>query len=117
MQSPERFFCVKPLWNLGILSRITSGFEPRQNHAGAQNPGYGVIVVVLVHPSHICQIGESDQGHFGSFYRRHVRGALDALSESLDGFLEICEFAVLTHDLSSSGKFLEQEYSDYFCLL
>ena len=72
---------------------------------------------VLVHPSHICQIGQSDQGHFGSFYRRHVRGALDALSESLDGFLEICEFAVLTHDLISPSKFLEKEYSDCFGLL
>ena len=72
---------------------------------------------VLVHPSHICQIGESDQGHFGLLSRRHVRGALDALSESLDGFLEICEFAVLTHDLISPSKFLEKEYSDFFCLL
>ena len=44
-------------------------------------------------------------------------GALDALSESLDGFLEICEFAVLTHDLISPSKFLEKEYPDYFCPL
>ncbi len=86
-----------------------------------ENPGVGVSSKVLVHPSHICQIGESDQGHFGLFSRRHGRGgvggALDALSESLDGFLEICESAVFAHDLSSSGKFLEQEYPDYFCLL
>jgi hypothetical protein len=66
---------------------------------------------------------------------------LGALSESLDGFLEIREsavsfalwrlipvveglarawqvlaFAVLAHDLISPSKFLEQEYSDYFCL-
>ena len=44
-------------------------------------------------------------------------GALDALSESLDGFLEICESAVLVHDLISPSKFLEQEHPDYFCLL
>ena len=44
-------------------------------------------------------------------------GALDALSESLDGFLEICESAVLNHELISSGKFLPKEYPDYFCLL
>jgi hypothetical protein len=40
-----------------------------------------------------------------------------ALSESLDGFLEIRESAVLAHDLISPTKFLEQEYSDCFCLL
>ena len=40
-----------------------------------------------------------------------------AESEPLDGFLEIRESAVLDHDLMSYGKFLEQEYSDYFCLL
>jgi|GEM_PF-4121676 len=44
-------------------------------------------------------------------------GALDALSESLDEFLEIRESAVLVHDLISPSKFLENEYSDYFCLL
>ena len=53
-------------WNLAILSRISSGFEPRQNHAAARNPGVGMSSKVLVHPSHICQIGASDQGHFGS---------------------------------------------------
>ena len=75
---------------------------------------------VLVHPSHICQIGASDQGHFGLFSRRHGRGGVggsDALSESLDGFLEIRESAVLDHELISSGKFLLKEYPDYFCLL
>ena len=44
-------------------------------------------------------------------------GGSGALSESLDGFLDISESAVLTHDLISPSKFLEHEYSDYFCLL
>jgi hypothetical protein len=44
-------------------------------------------------------------------------GTLDAPSESLDGFLEIRESAVLDHELISPSKFLEQEYPDYFCLL
>jgi hypothetical protein len=44
-------------------------------------------------------------------------GDSGALSESLDGFLEIRESAVLDHDLISPSKFLEQEYPDYFCLL
>jgi hypothetical protein len=64
--------------------------------------------------------GESDQGHFELFSRRHGRGGVGdsgALSESLDGFLEIRESAVLVHDLISPSKFLEQEYPDYFCLL
>jgi hypothetical protein len=47
-----------------ILSRIPAGFESRQNQAIARNPGVGMSGQVLVHPSHICQIGESDQGHF-----------------------------------------------------
>ncbi len=76
---------------------------------------------VLVHPSYICQINASDQGHFGSFYRRHGEwgGGLGpgAPSESLNGFLEICESAAFSHDLTLPSKFLEQEYSDYFCLL
>ena len=65
---------------------------------------------------------------------------LGAPSESLDDFLEIREsavsfafeilsrisrvwalqvlaFAVLVHELISRSKFIEQEYSDYFCLL
>jgi hypothetical protein len=33
------------------------------------NPGVGMSSKVLVHPSHICQIGESDQGHFELFSR------------------------------------------------
>jgi hypothetical protein len=33
----------------------------------ALNPESRVSSKVLVHPSHICQIGESDQGHFGLF--------------------------------------------------
>jgi hypothetical protein len=49
-------------WNLGILSRIWSGFESRQNHAVARNPGVSMSGQVLFHPSHICQFGESDQG-------------------------------------------------------
>jgi len=40
-----------------------------------------------------------------------------APSESLDSFLEIRESAVLDHDLISPSKFLENEYSDYSCLL
>ena len=75
---------------------------------------------ILVHPSHPCQIAESDQGHFELFSRRHGRGGVwgsGALSDLLDGFLEIREFAVLTHDLISPSKFLEKEYSDCFCLL
>jgi hypothetical protein len=48
-----------------ILSRIPAGFESRQNQAIARNPGVGMSGQVLVHPSHICQIGESDQGRFG----------------------------------------------------
>jgi hypothetical protein len=40
-----------------------------------------------------------------------------APSESLDGFLEIRESAVLDHDLISPSKFLEKKFSDYFCLL
>ncbi len=44
-------------------------------------------------------------------------GGAGALSESLDGFLEIRESAVLVHDLISPSKFLDNEYSDYFCLL
>ena len=84
-------------WNLAILSRISSGFEPRQNHAAARNPGVGMSSKVLVHPSHICQIGAADQGRFGLLSQRHGRGgvgALDALTESLDGFLDISESAV-----------------------
>jgi hypothetical protein len=38
-------------------------------------------------------------------------------SESLDGFVEVRESAVLGHDLILQSEFLEQEYSDYFCLL
>ena len=53
--------CQKSVRNrVLILSRISSGFESRQNHA-ARNPGVGSVGQVLVHPSHICQIGESDQ--------------------------------------------------------
>ena len=39
-----------------------------------------------------------------------------ALSESLDGFLEIRESTVLAKDLISPTKFLEQDYFDHFCL-
>ena len=53
---------VKSVWNLGILSRISSGFESQQNHAITRNPGGGMSGQALFHPSHICQIGESDQG-------------------------------------------------------
>ena len=80
-----------------ILSRIPAGFEPRQNHTVARNPGVGISIQVLVHPSHICQIGGADQGHFGSFSRRHGWARAwspGALSESLDEFLEIRESAV-----------------------
>jgi hypothetical protein len=45
-----------------ILSRIPAGFESRQNHAVARNLGVGMSGQVSVHPSHLCQIGESDQG-------------------------------------------------------
>jgi hypothetical protein len=64
--------------------------------------------------------GESDQGHFELFSRRHGRGGVGdsgALSESLDGFLEIRESPLLVQDLISSSKFLEHEFSNYFCLL
>ena len=44
-------------------------------------------------------------------------GALDALSESLDGFLDISESAAFIHDLILPSKFLEQEFTDYLCLL
>jgi hypothetical protein len=54
-------------WNPGILSRISGGFESRPNHAVARNPGVGMSGQVLFHPSHICQIGESDQGRFLQF--------------------------------------------------
>jgi hypothetical protein len=30
---------------------------------------------------------------------------------------QVLAFAVLAHDSISPSKFLEQEYSDYFCLL
>ena len=80
-----------------ILSRIPFGFESRQNHAVARNPGVGMSGQVLFHPSHICQISKSDQCYFESFVGKYGRGwvgALDVLSESLDGFLEIRESAV-----------------------
>ena len=44
-------------------------------------------------------------------------GDSGALSESLDGFLEIREFVVLDHYFISPNKSLELEYSDFFCLL
>ncbi len=76
----------------------------------ALNPESRVSGKVLVHPSHICQTGASDQGHFGSFSgdMGEVGGAWapGAPGEWLDGFLEIRESAVLDHDLISSSKFL-----------
>ena len=41
----------------------------------------------------------------------------DKMCKSLDGFQEVRESVVLVDDLHSPSKFLEQEYSDYFCLL
>ena len=58
-----------------ILSRIPVGFEPRQNQAIARNPGVSVTGPVLVHPSHICQIGESDQGPIARPIRLAIAGA------------------------------------------
>ena len=61
------------------------------------NPGVGMSSKVLVHPSHICQIGAADQGHFASFSLRHgwARAwAPGALTESLDGFLDTSESVV-----------------------
>lgn len=44
-------------------------------------------------------------------------GGSGALSESLDGILDIREFVVLDHYFISPNKSLELEYPDYFCLL
>ncbi len=38
------------------------GFEPRQNRPLPGIRELALASQVLVHPSHICQIGESDQG-------------------------------------------------------
>ena len=64
----ETVGCQKCVRNrVFILSRIWSGFESRQNHAVARNPGVSMSGQVLFHPSHICQIGAADQGRFVKF--------------------------------------------------
>jgi hypothetical protein len=50
--------------------------EPRQNQAIARNPGVGLTGQVLVHPSHLCQIGGLDQGRFGLSFRSSIRRLL-----------------------------------------
>lgn len=49
-----------------------AGFESRQNRAIARTPGTGTAVEVLVHPSYLCQIGESNQGHSDQGLRLEV---------------------------------------------
>lgn len=67
--APFRAVCGPFVWNpCGIPGAFCRGFpenlNPDQSEPFPENPGVGMAGLVLFHPSHICQIGATDQGHF-----------------------------------------------------
>jgi hypothetical protein len=66
--SGDTFGFLESSWNRGILSRMarhyqTDGLSGAEIRTGVWAERF---LMEPLHPSHLCQIGESDQGHFGS---------------------------------------------------
>jgi len=54
---------VESVWNFEKFCReCRLDLNPDKITPPPENPGVGISSQILVHPSHVCQIGGSDQG-------------------------------------------------------
>jgi hypothetical protein len=65
MTGIDRRLCQKSVGKTAILSRFERmDLNPTKPSRCSGNPVTGLVGQVLIHPSHVCQIGTTDQGHF-----------------------------------------------------
>jgi hypothetical protein len=75
MKGIDTSLCEKSVGKTAILSRTGEWiWNPTDTNRLSGNPVAGFAGQVYVHPSHVCQIGASDQGQI-AVAERNYRGA------------------------------------------
>jgi hypothetical protein len=73
MTGIDTSLCQKSVGKAAILSRMGEWISnPTDKNRLPGNPVAGLVGQVLIHPSHVCQIGESDQGRLGISLRMSI---------------------------------------------